>query len=64
MMKIKKCSDEPATVSAKHILVDTEELCSEIKEKIENSELTFEEAANAIFYMSIKRTRWKFRRIW
>lgn len=37
--------EQPATVSAKHILVDNEELCSEVKEKIENGELSFEEAA-------------------
>ena len=34
------------SVSAKHILVDNAELCSEIKAKIDNNELTFEEAAN------------------
>ena len=33
------------SVSAKHILVDNEELCKEIKEKINNNEITFEEAA-------------------
>ena len=32
-------------VSAKHILVDNEELCSDVKNKIENGELSFEEAA-------------------
>ena len=37
--------EQPATVSAKHILVDNEDLCSEIKGKIENGELSFEEAA-------------------
>ena len=37
--------DQPATVSAKHILVDTEELCSKVKERIENGELSFEDAA-------------------
>lgn len=37
--------DQPATVSAKHILVDNEALCSDIKNKITNGELTFEEAA-------------------
>ena len=37
--------DQPATVSAKHILVDTKELCSEVKERIENGELSFEDAA-------------------
>lgn len=36
---------EDATVSAKHILVDSEEQANEIKEKIDNGELTFEEAA-------------------
>ena len=33
------------TVSAKHILVDTKELCEQIKNEIDNNELTFEEAA-------------------
>ena len=33
------------SVSAKHILVDNEELCSEVKAKVDNNELTFEEAA-------------------
>ena len=37
--------DQPATVSAKHILVDNEELCSDVKNKVENGELSFEEAA-------------------
>lgn len=37
--------EQPATVSAKHILVDNEELCSDVKSKIENGELSFEEAA-------------------
>ena len=37
--------EQPATVSAKHILVDNEELCSDVKNKIENGELSFEEAA-------------------
>ncbi|MCI9071189.1 peptidylprolyl isomerase [Clostridium sp.] len=37
--------DQPATVSAKHILVDNEELCNDVKNKIANGELTFEEAA-------------------
>ena len=37
--------EQPATVSAKHILVDNEELCLEIKNKIENGEMSFEEAA-------------------
>ena len=37
--------DQPATVSAKHILVDNAELCSEVKERIENGELSFEDAA-------------------
>jgi len=34
-----------ATVSAKHILVDTEEKCAEILAEINNGEKTFEEAA-------------------
>ena len=42
----KEMFKEQETVSAKHILVDNEELCSEIKDKIDNGELTFEEAAN------------------
>lgn len=33
------------SISAKHILVDNEELCSEVKAKVDNNELTFEEAA-------------------
>ena len=37
--------EQPATVSAKHILVDNEELCSDVKNKVENGELSFEEAA-------------------
>lgn len=37
---------EPANVSAKHILVDSEESCKAIREKIASGELTFEEAAN------------------
>ena len=36
---------EPANVTAKHILIDSEELAKEIKEKIALNELTFEEAA-------------------
>lgn len=36
---------EPANVTAKHILIDSEELAKEIKEKIVLNELTFEEAA-------------------
>lgn len=36
---------EPANVTAKHILVDSEELANEIKQKIEAKELSFEEAA-------------------
>lgn len=35
----------PETVSAKHILVDSEEKAKEIKERIDNGEITFEEAA-------------------
>lgn len=37
--------DKPETVSAKHILVDSEELCFEVKTRIENGELSFEDAA-------------------
>ena len=37
--------EQPATVSAKHILVDNEELCNEIKNRIENEGLSFEDAA-------------------
>lgn len=33
------------TVSAKHILVDSKELCDQIKSEIDKGELTFEEAA-------------------
>ena len=33
--------EQPATVSAKHILVDNEELCNEIKNRIENEGLSF-----------------------
>ncbi|WP_288222576.1 peptidylprolyl isomerase [uncultured Clostridium sp.] len=33
------------TVSAKHILVDTKELCDQIKKEIDENEITFEEAA-------------------
>ncbi len=36
---------EPANVTAKHILVDSEELAKEIKEKIASNELSFEDAA-------------------
>ena len=36
---------QPPTVSAKHILVDSKELCDQIKEEIDKNELTFEEAA-------------------
>ena len=35
----------PEMVSAKHILVDSEEKAKEIKEKISNGEISFEEAA-------------------
>lgn len=35
----------PESVSAKHILVDSEEKAKEIKEKISNGEMSFEEAA-------------------
>jgi len=33
------------TASARHILVNNEALCNELKEKINSGELTFEEAA-------------------
>jgi peptidyl-prolyl cis-trans isomerase C len=36
---------QPPTVSAKHILVDSKELCDQIKSEIDKGELTFEEAA-------------------
>ena len=36
---------QPATISAKHILVDSEELCKNIKKEIDNNEVSFEEAA-------------------
>lgn len=41
----KDAFSEPATVSAKHILVTTEEEAFKIKEEITNGSLTFEEAA-------------------
>lgn len=41
----KEMFKEKETVSAKHILVDNQELCLEVKSKIDNNELTFEEAA-------------------
>ena len=34
-----------ATASARHILVDNEAFCKELKEKINSGEMTFEEAA-------------------
>ena len=34
-----------ATASARHILVDSEEYCNELKNKINSGELTFEQAA-------------------
>lgn len=34
-----------ATASARHLLVQTEEQCKELKEKINNGEISFEEAA-------------------
>lgn len=37
---------EPATVTAKHILVDSEESCNAIKGKIASGEISFEEAAS------------------
>lgn len=36
---------QPATVSAKHILVESLELCENIKKEIDNNEISFEEAA-------------------
>ena len=36
---------QPATVTAKHILVDTKELCDQIKKELDENKLTFEEAA-------------------
>ena len=41
----KKMFVEDATVTAKHILVDSEEKAKEIKDEIANTELSFEEAA-------------------
>jgi peptidyl-prolyl cis-trans isomerase C len=41
----KNVFEQPATVSAKHILVDSEELCKNIKKEIDNNEVSFEEAA-------------------
>ena len=37
--------NKPETVSAKHILVDSEEVCNEILAQIQNGEKTFEDAA-------------------
>ena len=37
--------DQKESVSAKHILVDNEELCNTIKDEIKNGDITFEEAA-------------------
>ncbi len=34
-----------ATASARHILVDSEEKCNELKEQINSGEITFEQAA-------------------
>ncbi len=34
-----------ATASARHILVGSEEQCNQLKEKINNGEITFEDAA-------------------
>jgi peptidyl-prolyl cis-trans isomerase C len=34
-----------ATASARHILVDSEDQCKQLKEKINNGEITFEDAA-------------------
>ena len=36
---------QPATVSAKHILVETEEEAKEVKEEIASGELSFGDAA-------------------
>ena len=36
---------QPPTVSAKHILVDTKELCDQIKKEIDENEITFDDAA-------------------
>lgn len=41
----KKAYEKGATVSAKHILVDTEEKCNEILASINSGEKTFEDAA-------------------
>ncbi len=41
----KEAFSQPATVSAKHILVATEEEAKKIKDEIEKKELSFEEAA-------------------
>lgn len=37
---------QPATVTAKHILVDDKALCEQIKKELDENELTFEEAAS------------------
>lgn len=44
--KNKDTFKQPETVSAKHILVNSEEECKKIREEIEEGGLTFEEAAN------------------
>lgn len=36
---------QPATVTAKHILVDNKDLCDQIKKELDENKLTFEEAA-------------------
>ena len=52
------------TVHAKHILVDDEDKCQEILEKIIGEETTFEDAAKEIFNMPIQRKRWRPWCIW
>ncbi|WP_300382203.1 peptidylprolyl isomerase [Clostridium sp.] len=41
----KNVFSQPATISAKHILVDSEEVCKNIKKEIDSNEISFEEAA-------------------
>ena len=40
--------NKPESASAKHILVDSEELANDILNKINNNEMTFEAAASAL----------------
>lgn len=46
--------EQPATVSAKHILVDNEELCLEIKNKIENGKCLLKKLRSNILHVHLK----------